>query len=191
MFAQNSKRRTLMKNPLKKFSVLLAALAVLLGADNACLGAVNFTVTPAAISNTYIGPITMLISNIPTGDTVVVQKFGDVNANGVIDAGDLLVQQFNLTDGQAGMVIGGVTNINVPGDLNSTTGAVTATLNFPGGEFTQSIIGKYGFILSSPVGHFTPITNFFTVTNFPYAQTITGNVVSNGASVAIPYATVV
>ena len=180
-----------MKTPLKKKFVLMAALSVLLGADNACLGAVTFTITPTAVSNTYSGPITMLISNMPTGDTVVVQKFGDVNANGVIDAGDVLVQQFNLTDGQAGMVIGGVTNINVPGDLNSTTGAVTATLNFPGGEFTQSIIGKYGFILSSPVGHFTPITNFFIVTNFPYAQTITGNVVSNGASVAVPYATVV
>jgi hypothetical protein len=96
-----------------------------------------------------------------------------------------------LTDGQAGMVIGGITNINVPGDLNSTTGAITATLNFPGGDFTQSIIAKYGFILSSPVGHFTPITNFFTVTNFPYAQTITGNVVSNGTSTVIPYAGVI
>src|SRR5665213_4185249 len=164
MFAQNSKRRTLMKNPLKKFSVLLAALAVLLGADNACLGAVNFTVTPAAISNTYIGPITMLISNIPTGDTVVVQKFGDVNANGVIDAGDLLVQQFNLTDGQVGMVIGGVTNFNVPGDTDNVAGQITAKLILQLG-FSQLITGNYLFKLSSLTGVFLPITNSFAVPN--------------------------
>ena len=39
-----------------------------------------------------------------------------------IDGSDWLVQQFNLTDGQPGMVIDGVTNFNVPGDLNATSG---------------------------------------------------------------------
>ena len=39
----------------------------------------------------------------PSGHTVVIQKFLDANTDGVIDAGDILVQQFNLTDSQPGM----------------------------------------------------------------------------------------
>jgi uncharacterized repeat protein (TIGR03803 family) len=152
--------------------------------------AVTFTVTPSAVSNTYNGTITLQISGIPTGDTVVVQKFLDLNTNGVIDGTDWLVQQFNLTDGQAGMVIGGVTNFNVPGDLNATTGAITATLNFQNGDFVQNIVGNYLYKLSSPVGHFAPITNSFIVTNFPYAQEFTGNVVSKSTSNNVPNAVV-
>src|SRR5665213_2990031 len=152
--------------------------------------AVGFTITPAAVSNTYVGPITLQVTGLAGGDSVVVQKFGDANSNGVVDAGDLLVQQFNLTDGAAGMVIGGVTNINVPGDTDGTAnGTITAKLNFPGGDFVQNIIGKYLFKLSSPAGHFSPVTDVFNVTNFPFAQKITGNVVSSGVNV--PYATVI
>ncbi|MGH7940293.1 MAG: putative Ig domain-containing protein [Limisphaerales bacterium] len=146
--------------------------------------ATGFTVTPSAVSNTYSGTTTLTMTGLTNTETVVVQKFLDLNANGTIDAGDLLVQQFNLTDGQAGMVIGGVTNFNVPGDTDGTAdGQITATLNFPSFDFNQSAIGKYLFKLSSPVGHFSPITNSFNVTNFPFAQKITGNVVNNGAPV--------
>ncbi len=163
----------------KMFSVLLAALSVLLGADNACLGAVNFTVTPAAISNTYNGTITLQVTGLTSGDTVVVQKFLDANTNGVVDATDSLMQQFDLTDGSAGMVIGGVTNINVPGDTDGgVNGQITAQLH-PSFDFMQVFVGKYLFVLSSPVSHFSPQTASFSVTNFPYAQRITGTVVSN------------
>jgi hypothetical protein len=150
-----------------------------------------FTITPTAVSNTYMGPITFQISGIPAGHTVVIQKFGDVVTNGAIAAGDSLVQQFNLTDNQPGMVIGGVTNFAVPFDKNPTNGVITASLPFPNGDFSQKIIGQYGFVLSSPVGDFTPVTNLFTVTNFPFGQTITGTVVSNGTSAVIPYAGVI
>jgi len=180
-----------MKIHSKMVFILLAALTVLLGADSVCVGAVNFTVTPAAISNTYNGTITLQVTGLTSGDTVVVQKFLDANTNGVVGAGDLLVQQFDLTDGQAGMVIGGVTNINVPGDTDSTAGQITAKLNFPGGEFMQSIVGNYLFVLSSPVGHFSPVTNVFNVTNFPFAQKITGSVVSNDTSTTLPNSVVV
>ena len=63
---------------------------------------------------------------IGAGGSVVVQKYLDANANGVVDTGDWLVQQFNLTDGQAGMVIDGVTNFNVPGDTDTVSGQITA-----------------------------------------------------------------
>jgi hypothetical protein len=172
----------------KKILPMAMALVCLLPVVAAA--AVTFTVTPATVSNTYAGMFSLLISNVPTGDSVVVQKFLDLNTNGVINGSDTLVQQFQLTDGQAGMVIGGVTNFNVPGDLNATTGAITATLNFQNGDFAQNMVGKYLFKLSSPVGHFTPVTNLFTVTNFPFAQKFTGSVVSNSTSTTLSNAIV-
>ena len=144
--------------------------------------AVGFTLNPSSVSSTYSGTITLQVTGLTAGDTVVVQKFLDANTNGVIDGVDLLVQQFNLTDGQAS-VIGGVTNINVPGDTDTTAGQITAQLNFQNGDFVQSIIGKYAFELSSPSGSFSLITNLFNVTNVPYAQKFTGNIVNNGTNV--------
>ncbi|MDE3066385.1 MAG: hypothetical protein KGJ60_02430 [Verrucomicrobiota bacterium] len=145
------------------------------------MSALTFTVTPSSVSNTYVGPVTLQIGGLSSGSTVVVQKFLDANANGVVDAPDLLLQQFSLTDGQPGMVIGGVTNLNVPGDTDgAANGQISALLNFPNGDTPQKIIGKYLFVLSSPAGR---LTNVFTVTNFPYAQKITGTVISNGTNV--------
>jgi len=152
--------------------------------------AVTFAVTPAVVSNTYPGTITLSASNLAGGETVLVQKYLDLNTNGVIDGNDMLVQQFNLTDGQAGMVIGGVTNLNVPGDGNTTASNITATLNFKNGDFMQNLVGKYLYKLSSPIGHFAPITTNFTVTNFPYAQLFKGNVVSNSTSTTLSNAIV-
>jgi hypothetical protein len=169
---------------------LFFALTLLAGLTSTACAAVTFTNTPAAVSNTYNGTITLQITGMTNAETVVVQKFLDLNTNGIIDSGDWLVQQFNLTKG-ANFVIGGVTNINVPGDLNSATGTITATLNFQGGDFVQNIVGHYLFKLSSPGGGFTPITNLFTVTNFPFGQKFTGNVVSNATSTTLSNAVVI
>jgi hypothetical protein len=157
--------------------------------NQSVLAAVTFTNTPAAVSNTYTGTISLQIGGLTNTETVVIQKFLDANTNGLIDGADLLVQQFNLTDG-ANSVIGGVTNFNVPGDLNSATGAITATLNFQSSDFVQNIVGKYLYKLSSPVSRFAPLTNGFSVTNFPYAQKFTGNVVSNSTSTTVSNAIV-
>ncbi len=146
------------------------------------MATVGFSVSPSAISNTYAGPVTLQITGLSSGETVVVQKYLDANHNGVIDAADGLWQQFNLTDG-ASFVIGGVTNLNVPGDTDTVSGQITAKLNLQA-DFQQLIVGNYLFRLSSPSGNFAPITNSFSVTNFPFAQQFTGNVVNNGMNVA-------
>jgi hypothetical protein len=170
------------------FGVTCVAVALLAGLAGSANAAVGFNVTPAAVSNTYNGQITLTVTGLTTGSTVVIQKFLDLNTNGVINTSDWLVQQFRITDGQPGMVIGGVTNFNVPGDLNSTSGVITATLNFSNGDVMQKVAGKYLFKAS---GNFTPpITNVFTVTNFPFAQKFTGNVVSNGTSTTLSNAVV-
>jgi hypothetical protein len=173
---------------LLKTGLRLLALPAVLFLCQTLPAAVTFTVTPSAVSNTYTGQITLLVSGLSAGSTVVVQKFLDLNTNGLIDGSDWLVQQFNMTDGQAGMAFGGVTNFNVPGDTDTTAGQITAKLNFQGGDFIQNIAGKFLFKVS---GNFTPpITNVFTVTNFPYVQKFTGNVVSNSTSTVVSNAVV-
>jgi len=58
-------------------------------------------------------------------------------------------------------------------------GTITATMNFKNWDSLQNIAGNYLYKLSSPVGHFAPLTNQFAVTHFPFAHKITGNVISN------------
>ena len=169
----------------------LAAVQLGLLLCPALQAAVTLTITPAAVSNTYNGLITLQVKGLTTGETVVVQKFLDLDGSGVIDASAWLVQQFQLTDGQPGMVIGGIVNSNVPGDTDTIAGQITAQLRFNNGDFRQTFGGKYLYKLSSPTGGFTPITNLFSVTSFPYAQKFTGNVVIEGTSTTVPNAIVV
>ena len=149
--------------------------------------AVDFAVTPSTVSNTYGGMIALQMTGLSSGETVVVQKYLDANANGVIDGADLLWQQFSLTDGQVSS-LGGVTNINVPGDMNPTPGQITAWVIFRNSDPVLNVIGQYAYKLSSPSGLFAPITNSFTITNPAYAQSLTGNVVNDGTNV--PHAVV-
>ena len=103
-----------MKAKILSSSILLLAVAAGQQIAPTAQAAVTFSVTPATVSNTYNGVITLQVNGLTNTETVAVQKFIDLNTNGVIDDTDWLVQQFKLTDGQAGMVIGGVTNFNVP-----------------------------------------------------------------------------
>ncbi|HTV43473.1 MAG TPA: leucine-rich repeat protein [Candidatus Sulfotelmatobacter sp.] len=171
-----------MKNLFQKIFTVLAVLASVHQTN----AAVSFTITPTAISNTYNGIITLQITGLSDGDTVVVRKFLDANTNGVVDAGDILWQEFQMTDGQASVFTNGttsITNFNVASDTDgSANGAITAKL-IPAQDFAQLVVGKYLFELWSPAGHFTPITNTFAVTNFPFAQSVSGNVVNNGTNV--------
>src|SRR5579859_6783969 len=109
-----------MKTPVQKSFIPLAFLLYCL-AGASLKAVVTFTTSFPAISNTYSGTLTLQISGLTSGDTVVVRKFLDANTNNVVDAGDLLIQQFQLTDGVVGTYTNGattVTNFNVPGDLD-------------------------------------------------------------------------
>jgi len=130
--------------------------------------------------------VTLQVTGLTNGEKVVVQKFMDANGNGILDAGDTLCQQGNLTDGHAHTFLDGattVTNLNVPGDMDAVAGQITAALNISQSGFEQTISGKYIYVVTSPLGNFPPLTNTFTVTNFPYGQTLTGSVIANGTNV--------
>ena len=185
--------RKTMKTSATKSSLFLfiTILALCLGLIDPAKSAVTFTITPSIVSNTYPGTISLHIAGFTnSAETVVVQKFLDVNGNGTIDSTDLLVQQFNLTVGK-NSVIGGVTNYNVPGDLGSATNAISARLNFQSVDFMQNVAGQFLFRVYSASNDFPAITDTFVVSNFPFAQGITGNVYSNGVSQTLPGSVVI
>jgi hypothetical protein len=180
---------TLKPAPRSVLAFCSQCLALLIGVLlSQTLSAATFTVTPAAVSNSYNGTITLTITNFNNGDSILVQKYIDVNTNGVIDDSDCLVQQYKLIDGQPGMVISGVTNLNVPGDSTGTNGAIVSQQSFVNSGIAQQMVGQYFYRISSLTGSFTAVTNSFTVTNTPYAQTLSGTVQSGGTNV--PYASV-
>jgi len=153
-------------------------------------GAVTFTITPSVVSNTYPGLLSLAITGFTnSAEKVVVQKYLDRNANGVIDSTDLLVQQFNLTVGK-NSVFSGITNYNVPGDYGNATNAISALVYFQSLDFIQTVVGRFVYKVTSISNDFSALTNSLLVTNFPYAQAITGTVVSNGTSQTLPGAVV-
>src|SRR6267154_4412462 len=84
----------------------------------------TLSVTPSVISNTYPGMVQLDIGGLTNGEPVMVQKWLDLNGNGSIDAGEMMIDVFKIADGGA-MVIGGVTNISAPYDSNPVGGAIT------------------------------------------------------------------
>jgi hypothetical protein len=142
----------------------------------------------------YNGVVTLQIDGMTNGVTnVVVQKFLDVDTNGILGAKDLLVQQFQLTAGRANQFTNGGTVVTVtnfmPGDMSSTPGQIVAPLNFQNGDFMQTIVGHYLYKLSSPSGQFNPVTNLFVVNNSQFPCAVTG-AVEIVASTNVPNAVV-
>ncbi|MGZ4973834.1 MAG: carboxypeptidase regulatory-like domain-containing protein, partial [Limisphaerales bacterium] len=149
---------------------------------------VTFTVTPSSTSNTYSGSITLQVGGLSPGETVTIQKFLDFNSNGFVDAGEYLVQQFHVQDGQGPTLIGGATNINIPYDRSGTDGAITAKVSMSALGLIHRFVGQYLFVVSSPSNHFSAVTNSLLITNPPTGQTISGTVLSN--STPVPYSAV-
>lgn len=161
--------------------IVIVHLCFLTGAASA---AVLVKLSPSVMSNTYSGFITLQISNLTAGATVTVQKFQDVNSNGVVDANDFLVQQFQVADGQGPTKFSGATNVNIPYDLNPGSGAITVQLSPAAEGYEQRTIGQYLFVVSSPTSAFTPVTNVFDVTNSSYGQKFTGKIMGGGVNLA-------
>src|SRR5436190_12153702 len=94
---------------------------------------VSLTISPANITNDYSGKVTLTITGLTNNQPVQVRRYYDLNGNGVIDAGqDILVQGFKVTDGEL-LQIGGVRNLNVPGDDDgATNGQIHIVLDYPG-----------------------------------------------------------
>jgi hypothetical protein len=181
-----------------RFWLFLALLAFWTGTLQAATSAViTFTNFPSTVSNTYNGIITLEINGLTNGVTsVLVQKYLDTDTNRFIDAGDLLVQQFPLTVGQAPVFTNGTTLVTatnfLPCDVSPATNQIITPLNFQNGDFLQNLQGQYLFKISSPSGQFTAVTNLFIVTNAFPSSLVTGAVenVSSSTITNVPNAIV-
>ena len=108
--------------------------------------AVTLQITPTVVSNDFVGKITLSLQGVTAGSTVKVAKVLDVNTNGVIDDQDLLVRSAILADGQVPS-IGGVRDLNVPGDEDGTAdGKIQSDWWFPGVErIGGNLAGRFLF----------------------------------------------
>jgi Carboxypeptidase regulatory-like domain len=166
----------------------ILSLLVLLVAGNAAIAQPVLSVSPSSTSNNYTGVITLTISGLNTGEQVTVQKWLDLNANGVIDPGEPMIDAFKIADNDlTNNVINGVTNINVPYDLNPTNGVITSTLNFAANMAIENMVGHFVYRVVSATGSSSAL---FVVTNAALPQSISGTIYSNGLT-PLPYAVVV
>ncbi len=160
--------------PLRSQFLALVVLAYFAAAC-AAVAAVGFTVSPAAITNDYKGKVMLTITGLSVGQTVKVERLFDFNGNNTVDAEDFVIRTATVTDGQLPL-IGGVRNLNEPGDEDGlTNGTIVVKFNVPGLDsvFGNSA-GSYVFRVSDPNSGFAPLTQPFTVAQKSYPQAVTG-----------------
>ncbi len=141
------------------------------------------TVTPDSIDNAYNGAISLAITGLNnSGQRVVVEKFFDLDGSATVTAADLLMLQFEVTDGQTTSVAGH-RNINVPGDNDSlANGSIQTAIHFTPGEIPGRLDGRFIFRVSPAGAGFTPFTDALQVTQKDYGGSgISGRVMA-GAS---------
>ncbi|HXR48911.1 MAG TPA: carboxypeptidase-like regulatory domain-containing protein [Candidatus Limnocylindrales bacterium] len=161
-------------------------LGLLLGCSSstAVAAAIGFSISPSVFTNNYVGRVNLSISNLTPGMTVNVDVYADLNSNGIIDAGDLAIASFQVTDGQVPLV-SGVRNLNVPGDDDGlANGQILVQYNYPdaGGGLWA---GKFLFRVSDPAGNLTSATQAVTVAQYVYPQAITGRAIIAGTGLPL------
>jgi hypothetical protein len=129
-----------------KTALKLVLAGLLLGAWTLHAGPpLSITVNPTEITNNYVGSIQLSISNLSSaGVKVRVDRFLDVNSNGVVDGNEWAGQSFYVTDGQEPS-IGGVRNGNVPGDDDGLANqTIQSHVPYPSVNLTlEHVSGQY------------------------------------------------
>lgn len=152
------------------------------------VSAATLSITPGACSSVYAGDLTFQITGLTNRETVLVERFLDLNTNGIIDANEPMIQSFLLTDGKV-TSIAGVRNGNIPGDNDLTAnGQITATISFANGQEFTRISSSQIFQLSSPTARFAALQQSITVTQAVYPYQVTGKVLNKATP--LPHAEV-
>ncbi len=159
------------------FLSLLIAGCVLTGISAHASGVI-LNIDRPLVTNDFSGKITLTITGLMANQTVLVEKYVDLNGNGIIDAGqEGLVRSFTVTDGQLPL-IGGVRNLNVPGDDDgAANSSIQVQLDFPGVDTVfGSTVGKFVYRVSDPVGPTTLATATFEVKQKAWPQGVSGRI---------------
>src|SRR5713226_420478 len=150
--------------------------------------AVSLVVDPSSITNDFQGKITLAISNVAPAGTVTVQRYADLNGNGVIDAGEPLVLSFKVTDGQVPL-INGVRSLNVPGDEDgSTNGQIRVELFVPSVDVALATAVKSIFKVTDAAN--SSATQPFTVNQKLYPQGVHGQIRAAATGMEVGHAIV-
>src|SRR5438270_901212 len=152
------------------------------------LFAAAVTISPTAVLNDYVGKVSLTVTGLTVGKTVLVERFIDFNGNGVVDASqDELTFSFKVTDGQVPL-IGGVRNTNVPGDDDGAAdGAIRIDLPFPSVDNAlTSAEAKFIFRVSDPQNGFTPVTTVFQVSQKVQSQGVSGQITAASGGAPLP-----
>lgn len=151
--------------------------------------AVDATVTPASLTTDSVAAVTVHVTGLPPGGSVLIERYVDSNGNGVVDPGEMLAEAHTVTDGQV-TTIGGVRNLNIPGDED---GAVDGQVSY---RFRPRLNAELGRLagtqlirISSPTSAFSPMVRNFALTQPGLPQSISGTVRSGED--AVPFAAVI
>jgi uncharacterized repeat protein (TIGR03803 family) len=170
------------------FLKLGAALGLFFWFAAAACGAVDATLTPSTTSSNSVTPVVLQVTGLSNGESVIVERYVDANANGDVDAGEFLAETFTVTDGQVNS-IGGVRNTNIPGDEDPTAaadGQMSINLHPALGPELGRVAGSHIVRIS---GTFGALIRTLTLTNPAQEQFISGTV-TDGA-IPVPYASVI
>jgi hypothetical protein len=135
----------------------------------------------------------LTITGLSPGMTVRVERISDINGNGIVDAAtDTVFRTFTVTDGQL-PIIGGVRNLNVPGDDDgATNGTIQVNLNLPGiDNVFDTAAGNFIYRISDPARSFAAVTKPFTVAQKASSQGIRGRITAASGGAALPGAFVI
>jgi hypothetical protein len=168
---------------------MLVAACLVCAAPSVRATAISLTISPAAITNDSIGKVTLTITNLTAGKTVNVEWYADLNTNGIIDAGDLLITSFQVTDGQVPMVAG-LPNLNVPGDEDGLTNGQIRVVSYYPSVASSIAIGTSLIRVSDPSDSLTSVTQAFSIMEKFYPQGITGRLTSAGTGLPLTNAVV-
>jgi hypothetical protein len=140
------------------------------------LRAASLSINPPAVTNDYVGKIALSITGLSSGQAVRVRYFMDLNGNSLVDPAEPAIRIFKVTDGQMPM-IGGVTNLNVPGDMDGlTNGQIQVLLDFPGMDSVlDAAVGSFIYLVSDAQTDTPLATNTFTVAQKQQPQGIRGH----------------
>jgi hypothetical protein len=159
-------------------ALLCSAAAAILFGVSAARAAVGLTISPATVTNDFAGKITLNITGLTIGQAVNVLIYADLNGNGVVDAGEPIVQAFAVTDGQA-PTIGGVRNLNVPRDEDGlANGQIRAELFVPGVGAALIANAHYIIQVVNPSGNVVLTSQPYVIASKVLPQGVTGRITS-------------
>ena len=141
------------------------------------------SVAPASLPVDVSDDIVVTVDGLASGDTVRLERYLDVNGNGLVDAGDLLVQSALVRDGGVALV-DGQPDLSQPGDLDagSLDGRIVTHFNRPGSPELGRIVGTYLIRVSSPTSAFAPVLQTFALTSSADSRIIAGKVTTIASS---------